>query len=58
MLTRYNPQTLRYGNNSVDGEEVFFISNPGLGLWTYREKLLVQTHDRNLETRSSEPAQA
>ncbi len=39
MLTRYNPQTLRYGNNSVDGEEVFFISNPGLGLWAYRGKL-------------------
>ena len=34
MLTRYNPQTLRYGNNRV-GEEVFFIPNPGLGLWAY-----------------------
>jgi hypothetical protein len=40
MLMRYNPQTLRYGNNRVDGEEVFFISNPGLGLWAYRGKLL------------------
>lgn len=40
MLTRYNPQTLRYGNNRVDGEEVFFIPNPGLGLWAYRGKLL------------------
>src|SRR5580698_4594621 len=40
MLARYNPQTLRYGNNRVDGEEVFFISNPGLGLWAYRGKLL------------------
>jgi len=40
MLTRYNPRTLRYGNNSVDGEEVFFIPNPGLGLWAYRGKLL------------------
>jgi hypothetical protein len=39
MLARYNPQTLRYGNNRVDGEEVFFISNPGLGLWAYRGKL-------------------
>jgi hypothetical protein len=39
MLTRYNPQTLRYGNNRVDGEEVFFISNPGLGLWAQRGKL-------------------
>jgi hypothetical protein len=40
MLARYNPQTLRYGNNHVAGEEVFFISNPGLGLWAYRDKLL------------------
>jgi nickel-dependent lactate racemase len=40
MLRRYNPQTLRYGNNRVEGEEVFFISNPGLGLWAYRDKLL------------------
>jgi nickel-dependent lactate racemase len=39
MLTRYNPQTLRYGNNRVDREEVFFISNPGLGLWAHRGKL-------------------
>jgi nickel-dependent lactate racemase len=40
MMKRYNPQTLRYGMNRVDGEEVFFISNPGLGLWAYRGKLL------------------
>jgi nickel-dependent lactate racemase len=40
MLTRYDAQTLRYGNNRVDGEEVFFISNPGLGLWAQRAKLL------------------
>jgi nickel-dependent lactate racemase len=40
MLTRYNPQTLRYGYNQVAGEEIFFIPNPGLGLWAYRGKLL------------------
>ena len=39
MLTRYDPQKLRYGYNCVDGEEVFFIPNPGLGLWAYRGKL-------------------
>jgi nickel-dependent lactate racemase len=43
MLTRYNPQTLGYGNNRVDGEEVFFVPNPGLGLWAYRGKLLGRT---------------
>jgi nickel-dependent lactate racemase len=40
MLTRYSPQVLRHGYNRVDGEEVFFIPNPGLGLWAYRGKLL------------------
>ena len=40
MVTRYNPQKLHYGYNRVDGEEIFFIPNPGLGLWAYRGKLL------------------
>ena len=39
MLTRYSPQALHYGYNPVDGEEIFFIPNPGLGLWAYRGKL-------------------
>jgi nickel-dependent lactate racemase len=38
MLTRYRPQTLRHGYNLVDGEQIFFIPNPGLGLWAYRGK--------------------
>jgi nickel-dependent lactate racemase len=40
MLTRYDPQTLRHGYNRIEGEDVFFIPNPGLGLWAYRGKLL------------------
>jgi len=36
MLTRYSPQKLRPGYNRVDGEDVFFIANPGLGLWASR----------------------
>jgi len=39
MLTRYSPQVLHYGYKRVDGEEIFFIPNPGLGLWAYRGKL-------------------
>jgi nickel-dependent lactate racemase len=39
MLARYRPQMLRHGYNRVDGEEVFFIPNPGLGLWACRGKL-------------------
>jgi nickel-dependent lactate racemase len=40
MLTLYDPQKLQYGCNCINGEELFFIPNPGLGLWTYRGKLL------------------
>ncbi len=35
MTALYNPATLRDGWNTVDGEEIFYISNPGLGLWAY-----------------------
>jgi nickel-dependent lactate racemase len=38
MLARYNPSTLRQGQNQVQGENVFFIANPGLGLWTHAER--------------------
>ncbi len=34
--TRYNPEKLMDGWNVVDGEEIFYISNPGLGLWAYQ----------------------
>ncbi len=34
-LKKYNPETLQDGWNTVDGEEIFYISNPGLGLWAY-----------------------
>jgi nickel-dependent lactate racemase len=39
MLERYDPHKLSLGVNRVDGEEVFFISNPGLGLWAHRSRL-------------------
>ena len=39
MAARYNPESLRDGFNTLpDGEEIFYISNPALGLWAYREK--------------------
>jgi len=40
MLDRYNPEKLAHGFNRIDGEEVFFIGNPGLGLWAARKKLV------------------
>ncbi len=36
MAKKYDPQKLKYGYNQVDGEEIFFVPNPGLGLWAYR----------------------
>lgn len=39
MAARYNPQTLSYGYNTMpDGEEIYYIPNPALGLWINREK--------------------
>jgi len=38
MMHKYNPCLLKDGFNEVDGEEIFYISNPGLGLWAYRER--------------------
>jgi hypothetical protein len=39
MLERYDLRKLSLGVNQVDGEEIFFISNPGLGLWAHRSRL-------------------
>lgn len=33
MIRKYDPNALAPGWNVVDGEEVFFIPNPALGLW-------------------------
>ena len=38
MLNRYDPEKLQDGYNSVNDEEIFYISNPGLGLWAWKEK--------------------
>lgn len=35
---KYDPAKLRYGFNTVDGEEIYFIPNPALGLWINRER--------------------
>jgi len=39
MLKCYDPAKLSHGQNKVDGEEIFFIANPGLGLWAHRSRL-------------------
>jgi nickel-dependent lactate racemase len=38
-LDRYNPEKLQDGFNILpDGEAIFYISNPALGLWSARER--------------------
>ena len=39
MLKRYDPAKLGHGYNRVEGEEIFFVANPGLGLWAHRSRL-------------------
>jgi nickel-dependent lactate racemase len=39
MRKRYDPEKLSEGLNQVEGEEVFFIGNPGLGLWAHSSRL-------------------
>lgn len=38
MVAKYDPQKLQYGYNTVDGEEIYFIPNPALGLWINRKR--------------------
>lgn len=39
MMKKYNPDKLRDGFNTMpDGEEIFFISNPALGLWANKDR--------------------
>jgi nickel-dependent lactate racemase len=37
---KYDPEKLTDGWNMVDGEEIFYISNPGLGLWAYEGRFV------------------
>ena len=38
MMQKYNPNNLKDGWNFADGEEFFYISNPALGLWAYKDR--------------------
>ena len=37
MTAKYDPAKLKDGMNIVNGEEVFYISNPALGLWALKK---------------------
>jgi hypothetical protein len=39
MMEKYDPEQLKDGFNTMpDGEEIFYISNPALGLWAFKER--------------------
>ncbi len=39
MIAKYNPTALEDGFNIMpDGEEIFYISNPAIGLWAFRDR--------------------
>jgi nickel-dependent lactate racemase len=38
MMKRYKPDELRDGFNTVEEEEIYYISNPGLGLWSWKQR--------------------
>ena len=38
MMQKYDPAALKDGWNEVGGEELFFVSNPGLGLWAHKDR--------------------
>ena len=41
MTKKYNPDVLQDGFNTMpDGEEIFYISNPALGLWAWKDKFI------------------
>jgi hypothetical protein len=42
MQKKYDPTQLDHGYNTMpDGEEIFYISNPALGLWACKEKMMM-----------------
>jgi nickel-dependent lactate racemase len=40
MMAKYDPEKLQDGYNTVDGEDVFFVSNPAIGLWALESKFV------------------
>jgi nickel-dependent lactate racemase len=40
MMKKYEPGKLTVGYNNVDGEEIFFVPSPGIGLWAYQGRFV------------------
>ena len=39
VAEKYDPTQLRDGMQTVDGEEVYYVSNPALGLWAHESRM-------------------
>jgi len=39
MMKKYNPEILQDGFNRINDEDIFYISNPALGLWASQDRL-------------------
>ncbi|CAN0349873.1 unnamed protein product, partial [Ectocarpus sp. 8 AP-2014] len=46
MMERYPPSEMREGFNDNGEETVFFVSNPALGLWAVRDRLMREGEDQ------------
>lgn len=50
MLDRYNPEKMADGFNVMPGgEKVFYISNPALGLWAFKDRFNNENNGSNKE---------
>ena len=38
MRKKYDPEKLKDGFNTVNGERIYYISNPAIGLWSYKNR--------------------
>lgn len=46
LSRRYDPRVLKEGYNTMpDGELIYYISNPALGLWSWKEKFKTDADD-------------
>jgi hypothetical protein len=55
MLKRYNPEQLEDGYNRLpDGEELFYIRNPALGLWALKSQFEAASPPGTASSRPSE----
>jgi len=38
MMKKYAPEKLKDGFNTVGDEQIYYISNPGMGLWSFKDR--------------------